>query len=303
MTDATAPGVRLDVLCVGSINLDEIVDVETYPARDSRVEYLHAEQQPGGPAAVAAVAIARAGLRVGICGRVGDDAAGRRVRSVFEAEGIDTAYLRTDERPTARTVVVVDRDTRERTIFAPQPLQWSGPPVPVECAAWIHVDQIGYAPTVAGIATAQDPVRLSVDAGNPIPGLSLDGASLYAPTDRAIQQDFPGPDLAASMLSAHRAGAERVVVTAGGDGSYVLVGAEAVHVPALDAPILSTLGAGDVFHGALVAGLARGEELLQAVRRANVTAALACRALDSVTGIPFASEIDEYLARARVHEE
>jgi sugar/nucleoside kinase (ribokinase family) len=50
--------------------------------------------------------------------------------------------------------------------------------------------------------------------------------------------------------------------------------------------IVSTLGAGDVFHGALLAGLVHDLPLREALVQANACAALSCRALDGRSAIP-----------------
>jgi sugar/nucleoside kinase (ribokinase family) len=62
--------------------------------------------------------------------------------------------------------------------------------------------------------------------------------------------------------------------------------------------VASTLGAGDVFHGALLASLADERSLAEALRRANATAALSCRGLDGRSGIPTAPELERFLATA-----
>jgi sugar/nucleoside kinase (ribokinase family) len=62
--------------------------------------------------------------------------------------------------------------------------------------------------------------------------------------------------------------------------------------------VVSTLGAGDVFHGALLASLLDGSPLPDALQRAVVAAALSCRALDGRGAIPDASELDAAVATA-----
>ena len=62
--------------------------------------------------------------------------------------------------------------------------------------------------------------------------------------------------------------------------------------PAHTSPILSTLGAGDVFHGALVAAVVKGLTLDQQLAFANVTAALSCRGLDGRSRIPSLAEVE-----------
>jgi sulfofructose kinase len=58
---------------------------------------------------------------------------------------------------------------------------------------------------------------------------------------------------------------------------------------------MSTLGAGDVFHGALVAQLIQGFPLQEAMLRANAVAALSCTGLDGQSEIPTTIELDTYL--------
>src|SRR4029079_12365839 len=60
--------------------------------------------------------------------------------------------------------------------------------------------------------------------------------------------------------------------------------------------VRSTLGAGDVFHGALLAGLVEERSLADAVDRACACAALACRALDGRSGIPDARQLEAFMA-------
>src|SRR4029450_1683454 len=55
---------------------------------------------------------------------------------------------------------------------------------------------------------------------------------------------------------------------------------------ALDVDVVSTLGAGDVFHGALLAQLVRGAPLPDALAARNACAGLSCRALARRSGVP-----------------
>jgi sulfofructose kinase len=59
--------------------------------------------------------------------------------------------------------------------------------------------------------------------------------------------------------------------------------------------VTSTLGAGDVFHGALIAQVIQGFELSEALRRANAVAALSCRGLDGQSMIPSTEELNVFL--------
>ena len=87
-----------------------------------------------------------------------------------------------------------------------------------------------------------------------------------------------------------------VVVTLGGDGVLVVEpGGEPQHVPARPADVRDTTGAGDTFNGVLAAGLAAGEELGPAVRRAVAAAALSVTEPGARGGMPTAAAIDAAL--------
>jgi sugar/nucleoside kinase (ribokinase family) len=90
-----------------------------------------------------------------------------------------------------------------------------------------------------------------------------------------------------------------VVISKGGEGSVYSDGVNTGIVPAISADIVSTLGAGDVFHGALVAAQVWNKPIEESVQIANIVAGLSCRALDGQSGIPTKTELDAYLAGAR----
>jgi sulfofructose kinase len=294
---------EFDVVCVGSVTVDSIAVVDHVPAEDERVESQPFMDNGGGPAATAAVALARLGHRAAFCGVTGPGAAGARARELLEAEGVDTRWLLA--RPgghTARSTILVSRSTGTRAIVAapgsvPEPLD-----VPVAASRWIHADQAGYAAARTALTTGARDGRpsFSIDGGNPIPGLALSGVDLYVPTVSRLVADFPQATLHGSLEGARRAGADVVVATEGARGAYMRSGDTWVLVPSFGIDVVSTMGAGDVFHGALLAGLIEGRDLHEAVVFANAVAAMSCRALDGRSAIPSRQEADAFIqARGR----
>lgn len=131
-------------------------------------------------------------------------------------------------------------------------------------------------------------LSISVDAGNPIHAFSPRGVALYVPTIERLNAEY-GADLPPEVLlrKALDDGASAVVATAGSEGAWVLErGGEPVHVPATPATIVSTLGAGDVYHGALLAAVAAGLPLVEAAAFAGRTASASCGGLDGRSAIP-----------------
>lgn len=289
---------EVEVLCVGSITQDRIGIVDHVPGSDERVVSKPFVPAGGGPAATAAVTLARLGVSVGFCGTVGNDAAGDAARDELDREGVDTSLLRVvTDRATTESVVLVERDSGARAIIttgSAEPVFPSGP----FGAAWLHADQAGYPAVRRAAAAGSAMPSVSIDGGNHIERLDLRDVALYAPTVDALrhQDQWASPEAAVRELSA--SGTRRVVATDGAAGSLTWDGTSVVRVPAFAIEAVSTLGAGDVFHGALVAACTWELDLLHAVRFASMTAALSCRALDGRSAIPTRSEVEDALDAA-----
>lgn len=278
------------IVCVGTVALDMIVSTEHLPAEDERVEATGVALAGGGNAANAAVAIARLGLPVEFCGTVGDDRAGELVIDELRAEGVGTELVeRRRGGTTAQSAVVVTASTGARTIIThPAP----PPPTIPRGFSITHLDKAGW----RGMPAAGIPdTRVSIDDGNLIAGLDLALLEWYVPTALVLRQRYATHDAVEAARRARGDGARVVVATEGASGSFGLDDAGLHFAAALPISPVSTLGAGDVFHGAFIAAMALELPLTDALRFANVTAALSCRALDGRSAIPSRSEVEQVL--------
>ena len=70
--------------------------------------------------------------------------------------------------------------------------------------------------------------------------------------------------------------------------------------PASMVPVVDTLGAGDVWHGAFALALAEGRDEAAAVRFASAAAALKVQRTGGRSGAPTRAELDSFLAARRV---
>jgi sulfofructose kinase len=183
------------VLCVGHVSLDAISLIDRPLGEDERVVSRAGVIASGGPAATAAVALARLGVDVGFIGTVGDDWAGAFARGELEREGVDVAGVRTRPGPTAVSTIWVDATSGQRSIAAFNGVsltpELTTPDIAAaRAASWIHVDHIG-AGAIPVLRGAGVTTPLSVDEGNPIPGLDLRVIDLYAPTEQRLLERYP----------------------------------------------------------------------------------------------------------------
>ena len=287
-------------MCVGVITIDTIALVENYPNEDERVIANEISRAGGGPAAVAAVALSRLGINCAIVGTIGDDADGKEILRIFAKEGVDTSGISIGTDPTAGSVIVASKKHSARAISTRQPVVQA----PINEAAkklianaqWLHVDHVGIkCLDQLGVSRGKGP-HISFDAGYGVESFDPIVVDLFVPTDRQMALRYPGVDLAVALENDSSKGENIVVATQGSAGSSGFSRETGlVTAPGFKVDATSTLGAGDVFHGALVAQLIQGYSLQEAMRRANAVAALSCRGLDGQSMIPTTTELDVYL--------
>jgi sulfofructose kinase len=297
------------VVCIGIATIDAIVEVDRLPASDERRPAVASALAGGGVAATAAVTLARLGVRSAVIAAVGDDRTGRWIRDDLAGEGVDVSGVRlVAAARSPLSVVLVERRTGARALVPDLgdagPLELGDRDL-AACAAadWVHVDQAGAA-LLPALKAAGIRTPISLDDGVGAVGLTdLGGVELYGPTADVLGRQFAGLDPDAALAAALEAGPRLVVATRGGGGAIAVEraprsGAAPIRhdVPAWPVAVRSTLGAGDVFHGALLAGLVEGRSVRESLERAAACAALSCRGLDGRSAIPTAAELDGALA-------
>ena len=287
-------------MCLGVITIDTIALVDKYPAEDERVLSEEISRAGGGPAAVAAVAMSRLGIKSAIVGTIGDDADGKEVLRFFAQEGVDTSGISIGTTPTAGSVIVASKEHSARAISTRQPVEQAAmndaAKKLIAAAQWVHVDHVGINRLdEAGISRGDGP-QISFDAGYGVETFDPIIVDLFVPTDRQMALRYPGVDLAVALENDSIKAGNTVVATQGSAGSAGFSPETGlVTAPGFKVDVTSTLGAGDVFHGALVAQLIQGHPLQEAMRRANAVAALSCTGLDGQSKIPTTTELDAYL--------
>ena len=276
------------VCVVGSVNADTTLRVRTLPGPGETVLAAHRHGSGGGKGANQAAAAAAAGARVALVAAVGDDEAGGAERAALEERGIDVSRVASVHEATGSAVVVVAEDGENLIVVHP------GANAALDAtSAAAGVAELRPAVLLGQLEVPLDALAAAARARgdglfvlNPAPmtaspdGLDdlLELTDVLVPnrTELAALVGRPLPTSPAEVracLAALDCSAD-VVVTLGADGCLVRSGGVLTEVDARPAEPVDTSGAGDVFCGVLAAGLANGQGLLPAVRRANELAAL-----------------------------
>jgi sulfofructose kinase len=291
------------VLCVGHAVQDFVFTVPVLPDRGAKYRATRFESVGGGPAATAAVTVSRLGGHATLAARVGDDDAAAMIVAELTGYGVDCAHVRRCPGSASSVSAVIVDARGERMI-----VNHLDPALPVD-PSWLPLaGSVGAGVVLAdtrwpeGALAALVAARAAglpavLDADRPVPA---DGALLRAATHVAFSSDALADltgigDASLALAEVARGLNGWCCVTAGGDGVYSCVGGVVRHDPAFDVPVVDTLGAGDVWHGAFALALAEGRIETEAVRFASAAAALKVQRSGGRAGVPTRVELDDFL--------
>jgi fructokinase len=313
---------RFDITCLGELMIDLV------PLAGDACEMRFAAK-PGGAPGNVAVGVARLGLSAAMLSCVGTETFGRALIRALRDDGVDTSgVLQAERRSTGLAVVTLD-PAGDRDFFFYREgcadLDYGPGDVDLGIIARTSVLSIGslflaspasaaaqrfavQSVTGAGGIIAADPNFRAplwresgalIDAGREVVAaahivkVSLDEARAMAGTDDV-------PQAVASLWH------ERLLVlavTKGADGAEIYTAKERIEVPGFPVETIDTVGCGDAFMAALLAGLAAspsrtpsGRELHELARRACAAGALAATRAGGMASLPTRAELDGFLA-------
>jgi ribokinase len=302
MGSAAPGGPRLDAVGIGVAVRDVTVLLEAFPAPETKTRALGFAVSGGGPVPTALVTLARLGARTALVSVVGDDPAGRRVLGELRREGVDVSAcaVRTGF-ATPASVVLVERGGRRAVC------EWgqAGLPLGVEsvsafrpaleaCRCLLVDARLPDLQVEAARIVRSAGGRVVLDCGHPRPGVETllglsDVAILSHSYARALRGEGFDPEAFVADLAEAlpRDGPRIAGLTLGPSGCVISWdGGEPVRVKAPEVAAVDTTGAGDVFHGAFVHALLRGEGPAAAARFACAAAALKCEGLTGRAPLP-----------------
>jgi sulfofructose kinase len=280
--------------------MDTIALVNKYPNSDERVEAREIKRSVGGPAAVASITLARLGIRSAIIGTIGSDNDGDEILSIFENEGVDFSGVTRSSEATSGSVIVVSKSENSRAISTRQAISQNSPSATaksiVRNSKWVHVDHVGITKLEQLEIKRGGTSKISFDAGYGVKDFDASKVDLFVPNSVQMKERYPDLTLEQAVEADGMKCKNTVVSTYGSKGAIGFNAAEGlVSSKPWSGEIVSTLGAGDVFHGAILAALHKGYSLGQSMNYANLVAGLSCRGLDGTSAIPTEIELNQYL--------
>ncbi|MFK3790703.1 MULTISPECIES: ribokinase [Pseudomonas] len=299
------------VVVVGSLNMDLVTRAERLPRGGETLAGKSFATVSGGKGANQAVAAARLGAEVAMVGCVGDDAYGVQLRDALLAEGIDCQAVSVVEGSSGVALIVVDDSSQNAIVIV---AGGNGQLMPEKVAAVDAVLQqaeVIICQLEVPLATVGYSLQRGRELGktvilNPAPASGPLPEQWYASIDYLIPNESEAGALSGvvvdSLESAEQAanrllaaGAGKVIITLGAQGSLFADGSRFEHFPAPKVQALDTTAAGDTFVGGFAAALAAGKSEAEAIRFGQVAAALSVTRAGAQPSIPTQSDVQAFI--------
>jgi fructokinase len=285
---------------------EALIDLEV-----AQTDARHPIAHPGGSPMNVAVTLGRLGSGAAFLGRLSGDAFGKLLRTHLAESDVHLGWIVDAEEPTSLAIVSVGPNGSASYAFHVEGTadwQWQTAELPKDPGLEaVHAGSLALALDPGGAVVERWLARQSIGTTisldpNVRPALLGDRAAyrdrlerwlafsaIVKVSDEDLEWIWPGAD--PSALAEHwiAKGRKLVVVTRGGEGSLVWAGGESFAVPAAEADMVDTVGAGDSFSGGLLDWLSRHERLApeglarlsadearEAVEFASTVAAITC---------------------------
>ncbi len=304
-----AAGFYKVIVVFGSLDIDMMMPVAHFPKPGETVlcttDYL---SRPGGKGSNQAVAASRAGAKVAVVGKVGDDSFGRRCVNNLKNQSIWASGIGISERPTGSSTIAVDPHGANFSIVAPGAnLEATSDQVPDEVLTSqnIILTQLEATPqeTFSVLARAHAGGAITILNASPaenMPRAELKNIDYLIVNEvEALQLadifDIDGADPRHIAQTIAHTGKLTCIVTLEAKGSVAARGNDLYTVATLSVDAVDTTGAGDAFCGIFAACLQTGHDWLKALHYASAGAALSCQGLGAQDGMPFMEDIEKVI--------
>lgn len=295
------------ILVIGSYNVGLTINVERLPRIGETVIGTGFRMSAGGKGSNQAIAAKRLGGKVEFSGCVGDDSFGSEAIALWDREGIEHSSVKVVKGRTGVGLIFVDphgenmiavdpganlqfkkRDIEEREyIFEDAGL----------VLLQLENDLEMVSPAVELAKRHGALVLLNPAPARKLPNSVIQHVDILTPNQTELSEltGNQSDDVDGSAQALRSLGVKTVIVTLGRRGAKVFTEDDSYSILAPVVKVIDPTGAGDAFNGALSVALMDGEPLRQAVTFACYAAALKVTHMDAVPGLPYRSEVEEFM--------
>ena len=291
------------IVVTGSLNMDLVVQVAVLPAVGATVMGSNYTAVPGGKGANQACAAARLAnpeTSVHMVGCIGQDAFAQELRKSLVANNVDIEGVAVVPGFSGVAFIWVDRKGQNCIVVTPgaNARFRAGDAYP-QCDVALFQLEVPLAEVERSLRYARAAKALTIldpAPAQPLTRETLENVDIFTPNETEAEA-FTGParspiETAQRLLDL---GPRSVVLKLGPAGSLYYDGKDTILTPGLPVTAIDTTAAGDCFNGAFAVALAERQPLPDALKFANVAAAISVTRPGAQTSLPTREDVDRLL--------
>ena len=292
-----------DVLGVGANSVDYVYRLPQFPQPDgpaAKLRISHHTISCGGQTATVLCTCAAMGLTTRYIGVTGSDDNGQLMRDALMIRGVDIGQSVESDEGNAFAVILLDERAGERVVL------WTRPPglelapgdldPDVICdARVVHVDDVDPDASIRAALMARAaglPVTSDIEQVGERTEELVDAVTIPIFAEHVLERLTGEQDFERALRKLRHRHAGMLCVTLGARGAMLLNGDTLYRQPGIPMAVTDTTGAGDVFRGAFITAMLRGDAPPDILRFANAAAAICCTRLGAIAGVPTLAETD-----------
>lgn len=310
----------VDVTCIGIFVADTLgKPVDHMPAWRQLLVLDRVELATGGCSNNTGTVLARLGLKVGVIGKIGNDAYGDFILGCLNKDGIDVSGMRRCDTPGTSYSFVAVASNGERAFFhyfgangtfCIDDVDFSV----IENSRILHLGGSLVMPALDGQPTAEI-LKYAREKGvitclDTVWNDSIDTLATLSPSLPYLDYFLPSID-EASLMTGYDSpydiagffldrGVGTIGLKMGAEGCYLRNKDTEIYIPAFKIDVVDTCGAGDAFIGGFLAGVVKGWDLEQCGRLGNATGSICASAMGATAGVRNWDETIEYMQKAEL---
>lgn len=295
-------GDEMKIFCVGNSAYDITTPLDEFPRENTKYRVHEQIECGGGSAGNAAYLLAKWGMDVSFVGVVGKDVYGKRIRDEFKAIGVNIDYLYlNDDYKTISSHIIINKKNGSRTILSYQYNNNEMPDIDIRDevdilfldgheydmskklieqypSAIVVIDAERDRKEVRELCKLSDYVVCSKEFMELVSGIPFESKNSLEVSFRKLE----------SLFNTH------IIVTLEDAGCAYRNSLNQIEIiPSIKVKAVDTTGAGDIFHGAFIYGIAKDWPMEKILKFANVAGAMSVTKMGGRNSIFPLKEIEE----------
>lgn len=297
-----------NILVIGSLNIDLVTRVPHLPQPGETIASRKFQKNPGGKGANQAVAAAKLGANVTMIGKVGTDEHGELLINSLRSAGVSTAGIRREGTTGMAFISVSDEGENHIVLVAGANSAVRRSDISAMRGLIEESDMIVMQLEIP-LEVVKHALELAVGLGknvilNPAPARDLPAEMLrhvyvLIPNETELQILSGMPtsteqEIVDAARHLNSLGTQRVIVTMGDRGSYLISETLHTHIPAYPVRAVDTTAAGDAYVAAFAVGKTQGMSDVEAAKFASKVAAITVTREGAQPSLPTRDDVQRY---------